>query len=178
MSTTSGSVSIGLQLKESLAASTSRLFAFDVPVQPNNTYSFSDGTGAGTVTVSSNAGTITVKGNKVYQASGSAVATNVDIDLTAVTCVDGSTGFSYVRAIFIFNDATTTAYTLTTGAGTNPFVPYLTGTTPAIVIDPGGLFVAIKALGTNGFTVDSSNKTVRLASGANTVPYRIVVVGN
>lgn len=178
MSTTSGSVSVNLQLRESLAASTSRLQGYDVPVQPSNTYTVSDGTGAGTVTISSNQGTITLKGTKIYQASGSAAASNVDIDLTTVTCVDGTTGFSYVRAILIFNDATTTAYTLTTGAGTSPFVPYLAGTTPTVVIDPGSMFMAFRPLATNGYTVDSSNKTVRLAPGSNTVPYRIVVVGN
>lgn len=178
MSTTSGSISIQMQAKESLAASSSRLFGYDVPVQPSNTYTISDGDAAGTVTISSNAGTITVKGNRVYQASGSAAASAVNIDLTAVTNIDGTTGFSYVRALLIFNDATTTLYTLTTGAGSNPFAPYLGGTSPTIAIDPGGAFVAIKALGTHGYTVDSTHKTLQLDPGSNTVPYRVVVVGN
>lgn len=178
MSTTSGNIAVTAQLRESLAASATRLQGYDVPIQPSNTYTISDGTGAGTVTVSSGAGSITLKGTRIYQAAGTAAASNVDIDLTAVTCVDGSTGFSYVRAILIFNDATTTAFTLTTGAGTNPFVPYLGGTTPTVIIDPGSMFMAYRPLATNGYTVDSSNKTVRLAPGSNSVPYRIVVVGN
>lgn len=178
MSTTSGTVSVGVALKESLAASTARLVAYDVPVLPSNGYTFSDGTGAGAVSVSSNVGAITLKGTKIYQASGSAAAANVDIDLTTVVNIDGTTGFSTVRGIMIFNDATTDAFILSTGAGTNPFKPYLSGTTPTYAIEPGGVFVAFKALNAAGWTVDASNKVVRLAPGSNTVPYRIVVVGN
>lgn len=178
MATTAGSVSFAMNLRESLAASATRLIAYDVPVSPSNSYTFSNGSGAGTVTISSNAGTITVSGNKVYQASGTASATPTDIDLSAVTNVDGTTGFSYVRAIIIFNDATTTAYTLSTGAGTNPFKPYLSGTSPVLAVNPGSFFAAFQPLGTNGYTVDGSNKTVRLDPGANNVPYRIVVVGS
>lgn len=179
MSTTSGSVSTGISLKETLAASASRLVAFDVPIEISNKYTFSDGTGTGTVSISSNVGTITVKGTKIYQASGSAAATPTDIDLTAVVNVDGTTGFATVRAIFIFNDSTTDAHTLTTGAGTNPFKTYLGGTSPTLAIDPGGVFMLLKPLGAAGHTVtNSSNDIIRLDPGANTVPYRIIVVGN
>lgn len=179
MSTTAGTVSVGIQLRESLAASSARLIAYDVPVQPTNSYTFSDGSTAGTVSITSNAGTITIKGNKIYQASGTASATPTDIDLTTVTNVDGTTGFSYIRAMFIFNDATTDAYTLTTGGGTNPFKTYLGGTTPTLAIDPGGVFILLKPLGTTGHAVtNSSNDIVRLDPGANNVPYRIVIVGS
>lgn len=179
MSTTSGSLSFALQLKETLAASAARLFGYDVPIQPSNTYSISDGSTAGTVTITTNAGSITVKANKIYQASGTASATPTDIDLTATTNVDGTTGFSYVRGIIIFNDATTDAYTLTTGAGTNPFKTYLGGTSPTLAIDPGGMFMLMKPLGTNGHAVtNSSNDILRLDPGANNVPYRIVIFGS
>lgn len=179
MSTTSGSIQVTLAIKEALPTSTSRLVAYDVPIAPTNTYTVSDGSTAGTVSISSNIGTITLKGNKVYQGSGTASATPTDIDLTTVTCVDGSTGFSYVRAMFIFNDATTDAYTLSYGAGTNPFKPTLSGTSPVLAIDPGGFYAMIRPLGTNGHAVtNSSNDIVRLDPGANNVPYRIVIVGS
>lgn len=178
MATTSGSVGVTLQLKETLASSSARLFGYDVPIQPNNTYTVSNGSAAGTVTISSNSGTIAISANKIYQASGTASATPTDIDLTTVTNVDGTTGFSYVRGVIIFNDATTTTYTLSTGAGTNPFKPYLSGTSPVLAIDPGGMFFVMKPLGTNGHTVDSSNKVLRLDPGSNAVPYRVVVFGS
>lgn len=179
MSTTSGTLSFTLNARESLPASTSRLTAFDAPFNPTNTYSISDGSTAGTVTISSNAGTITVKANRVYQASGNANATPTDIDLTTTINVDGTTGFSYVRVLLIFNDATTDAYTLTYGEGTNPFKPTLSGTSPTHAIDPGGVFPIIKALGTNGHAVvNSTNDIVRLDPGANNVPYRVVILGS
>lgn len=179
MSTTSGSIALAVQLKESLAASSARLFGYDVPIQPSNTYTITDGSTAGTVTITTNAGAITVKANKIYQASGTASATPTDIDLTTTTNVDGTTGFSYVRLLLIFNDAATDGYTLTYGGGTNPFKPTLSGTNPVIAIDPGGFLPIIRALGTNGHSVtNSSNDIVRLDPGSNNVPYRIVVAGS
>lgn len=178
MSTTSATIALDCQGKEALAASASRLVGYDVPVSPTHKVVISDGTGAGTYAVSTNAGSATAKAVKTYQASGTASAAVVDIDLTTVTCVDGTTGFSYVRWAIIFNDATTTAYTLTTGGGTNPFKPYLAGTTPTFAINPGVPFVVGQPLATNGYTVDGSNKVLRLDPGANNVPYRIVVWGS
>ena len=180
MATTSGTATVGMKMSDALAASATRLQGFTVPIEPVNVLTVSNGASgtAGTYAVSSNVGAGPVLANKIYMSSGSAAASPVDIDLATVTNVDGTTGFASVRRIEIYNDATTAAFTLTTGGGTNPFKPYLSGTSPTFAIDPGMPFIAGRILSTAGYTVDASNKVVRLDPGANTVPYRIVVIGN
>lgn len=169
MAVTSGKISLAVQMKDALAAAATRLVGYDVPIQPamlSASTSWANGTGANEV-------------NKAYQLSGTTtISTPVDIDLATVVCTDGTTGFSYVRIVIIFNDATNSAHVLTLGGGTNPFKPYLAGTTPTYGIEASGVYFAIKPLGANGWTVDGTNKTLRLDPGAAAIPYRVVVFGS
>jgi hypothetical protein len=163
-STVSGSIGLAVNLSAKVAAVTNLLTAYPIPVQP---------AAAG---VSYSAGTAANQANKIYAFSGTATAATVDLDLTAAVCVDGSVGFSHVRELIIYNDSLT--QTLTAGVGTNPFTPFFTGTTPAEVIEPGSVFRKAKPLGTNGWVVDSTHKVVRVDPGANTIAYRMIVVGD
>ncbi len=174
MSTTTGTIGLSVQAREGLAVSASRLVQYDVPIQATHNLTISDGTGAGTYILPNAA----VKATKTYQASGTLASTTIDIDLTAVTCADGSTGFSYVRWGIILCDGATTAYNLVVGLGTNPFDIGLSGTTPTFTIKPGVPFIFGEPLSTNGMTVDSSHKILRLNSGSNSVPYRVLFWGN
>lgn len=174
----SGKVGLTVNFSVSRAAGTGVISDYTIPVQPAWSGTITDGTGAGTYSGTSYA--MTFKGNKLYMTSGTAAAsTPVDIDLTTTANADGSTGFSYVRALIIWNDATTTGYTLTTGAGTNPFKSYLTGTSPTRVIEPGTFEPIVQVLSTNGYAItNSSNDIVRLDPGSNDVPYRVLIIGS
>jgi len=155
-------------MKEDLAASTSRLTGYSISIQPAMAAAspgWTNGSAAHQV-------------SKAYQLSGTATAVATDIDLATVICADGTTGFTRVRIFAIYNDATLDTAILTTGGGTNPFKPYLTGTTPTISIEPGGVLFLIKPLGTLGWLVDETNKVLRLDPGAATVPFRVVIFGN
>jgi hypothetical protein len=164
MATTSGTVGLSVQMKDSLATSATRLTGYDVPVQYTSTITYGNGSTANAV-------------NKCYQASGSAAAAVVDTDLTAVTCTDGTTGFSYIRELIITNTDTTNSLTL--GLGTNPFTSqFLGGTSPTVTIYPGMSFRIFKSLGTTGITVDSTHKIVRIDPSSNTIAYQIIAFGS
>lgn len=162
----SGGITLSSSLAQSLDAGATRLNQFTAPVQPSQTISYGPGTGPG-------------QANKIYQASLSLAATPTSLDLTAVVCLDGSTGFSHVREVIVFNDDTNDAHTIVyDGSVSNAFAPFLAGTGPKITIQGGASERKSRPLGTNGWTVDSTHKVVALDPGANTVACRVVIVGD
>lgn len=161
-----GSVTTSASITQALdAGAGGRITAYNVPIQPSETESYTAGTGANMA-------------NKVAQAAGSAAAAVVDIDLSTIVCVDGSTGFTHIREVLVFNDDTIDAHTLLMGLGTTPFAPWLAGTTPTIEIRGGASERKSKPLGTLGWVVDSTHKIFRLDPGSNTVAYRVVFLGD
>src|SRR6185437_1077142 len=158
----SGGITLSSSLVQQLDAGAARLNAFAVPVQPSLTQSYAAGTGAN-------------QANNIYQASGSAAAAPVDTDLTTCVCVDGSTGFSHVREVILFNDDTNDAHTLLIdGSVSNAFAPYLQGTAPKLEVRGGAAERKSHPIGTNGWTVDSTHKVFAIDPGANTVAYRLI----
>ncbi len=168
MSVITATIGLNVNIVDTLAVSAGRLTSYVVPVQLSVSTSYADGTAAN-------------QANRVYQFSGSAAGAPVSIDLSTVVCADGTTGFTKVRELIIFNDATNAAYTLAfgnDGVGTNLFIPMLAGTTPQVAIEPSFPQRFGKPIGTTGWTVDSTHKNIRLDPGVNTVAYRVVVLGN
>jgi hypothetical protein len=167
MSVISGKIELVVGLTDGLAAGASRLSGYNVPVQPLHSLTYIDGTTAGAA-------------NRIYQVSGTAtISTPFSIDLTSVVCTDGTTGFSRVRELIVYNDHTASPLLFgNDGVGTNLFLAGLLGTTPQYQIEAGGVMRFTKPLGTTGMLVDSTHKNLRFDPGAVAIPYRIVVLGN
>lgn len=163
-----GTVSLSVDVSDAQAAGTTRLTAYTIPVKPATlTTSYTNGSAANMV-------------SKTYQRSASLVATTIDLDLTALVANDDSVGFTHVREVIIYNDDATAAgaKVLTVGLGTNPFSYWLGGTTPTFILHPSTAVRFSCPLQTAGWLVDATHKILRLDSGANTVAYRIVILGD
>ena len=166
MSTPAGSIALNVNLAVAIPASGNVLTAYTIPVQPQQSQGYAAGTGAGQI-------------NKVAELGGSAAAAPVSIDLTAVTCVDQTTGFSHVRELIVFNDDAT--HTLTWDfTVTNALVAMFAagGATARITINPGTHQRFNVPLGTSGYVVDGTHKIITLDPGANTIAYRAVLAGD
>lgn len=163
--TPSGGFSLQSNVAFSVPASGNVLTAYTVPIQPSHSVAYTAGTAANQI-------------NKGAQAGGSAAASAATIDLSTVTCVDGTTGLSHVREYVIYNDSTTAALTLdlTVSNSLKEWVSAGTGT--KLTIEPGAVFRVSKPKGTNGYVVDSTHKIVTLDPGANTVAYRAIFLGD
>jgi hypothetical protein len=167
MSVISGTIKLVVGITDALAAGATRLTAFNVPVQPEHSLTYADGTTAGLA-------------NRVYQAAGTlTISTPISIDLATAGCVDGSVGFTRVRELFIYNTHASAPLKFgEDGVGTNVFVGTLLGTTPQFQIEPGSVMWMSKPLGSTGFLVDGTHKNLRLDPLAVAVTYKVVVLGN
>jgi hypothetical protein len=165
MATTAGTIGHTVNITDTLAAGATRPAAFAAPIQITKSLSYANGN------------TAALQVNRQYYFSGSAVATPTTINLSTVVCIDNSVGFTFVRELWIWNDGTVDAHTLACFGGTTPFAPHLAGTTPTQIIHPGGLPGGFsKPLGTAGHAV-GSNINVKIDPGANTIAFRIYVLG-
>ena len=165
MANLAGTVNLQVSLTDTLPVGATRLTAYPVPAKPADaSIAYSNGTGAN-------------QGQKFYMTSQTATAAVVDTDLTAVVCSDGTTGFTNFRELVIYNDHATA--NLTFGLGTNPVTSlFMGGTTPTLIIAPGGVFRHTVPLGANGLVISGTAKVARVDPGAATVPFRMIVVGN
>jgi hypothetical protein len=128
-------------------------------------------------TFSPSAGSATslaVKWSEKNTASGAVVSR----DLTTLTDALGAKTFAKVRVIRIQNlAAVDSGFNLTVKPNaTNPWPPWLTGTTPAIVIPPQGEFF-LACPNTAGWAVDATHKSIQLDPGANNVQYTFFLGG-
>lgn len=162
----SGTVTNGFELTQILASSSTRPESVAMPVRVTAPVGYSAGTGSKQI-------------DKIaYQALSFTGAVQT-IDLSTIVCTDGSAGFSKVRFVRIYNDATNAAHTLVVGnAASNPLAPWFSATTVTETVEPNGCFTKDKPLGTTGWTVDSTNKNLKLDPGANTFTGRLFVGGN
>lgn len=108
-----------------------------------------------------------------------AASTNDDLDLSGTLAdVFGSTlAFTKVKGLLIRSEPANTQ-DITVGGGTNPFVSWLGGTTPTVVIKPGGLLLLV-APDDGGYEVTADTGDIlRVSNGAGSeVTYDIVVFG-
>jgi len=166
MSSIAGTVAMNVNFSVGLAATGNVLTAYSVPVSPQQTHSYTAGTGAAQI-------------NKVAGLGGSAAASPASIDLTAVVCADGTTGLSHVRELIVYNDSTTNVLTWDFTVSNALTAMFSAGGTSAKVsVNPGAHQRFNVPLGTNGYVVDSTHKIISLDPGANTIAYRIVLAGD
>lgn len=113
----------------------------------------------------------------VVKASGSgtlAISTPLNLDLFAgIVDIIGTKIFAKLRVLRIFNGAAVgSGFNLTVGPGASNGVttPFLTGTTPAIVIPPQSSLY-LENLTVAAWAVSNTQKTIKLDPGTNAVPY-------
>jgi hypothetical protein len=107
-------------------------------------------------------------------------STNDDLDLAGVlTDVFGaSLTFARIKGMIVRSNPANTQ-TFSVGGGTNPFVSWATGTTPAVVVRPGGLFMLVAPDATGYAVAAGTADILRIANGAGSpVTYDIVLWGS
>lgn len=177
--TVSGTISLAAYVSELFAVGANVLTQYSIPVNLSPAVSYADGTAANQV-------------HKFAMASGTLAATTIAFDLTStsanMTMSDGTTSFSHVREMIIVNNSTTTGQYLyldltvanafgvsTAGAG------FIEGTMTdiKIPIQPGtNWFRWAKPIGTTGVVVDGTHKVIKLDSGAVSIAYQVLVIGD
>lgn len=115
-----------------------------------------------------------------YWQGSLAASTPVTIDLTTIKLVDGGVGFAHVREIIINNGATNGTFKLLLGdSGANGFkAPFDGVVTGKVAVMPGLPTVLSNWLATSGWTVDATNKDLKLDPGANAVPVILWIKGD
>lgn len=163
MSVLSGTSTLSVSWMDSLAVGATRVSPVVVPFRPtDHSITWGDGTAANSA-------------QRHFAKNTTLAATTIDIDLTAILCSDGTTGMTHWREIVVYNDSLTDDLTL--GLGTTPItVRFMGGTTPTIIIPPGGVFRQTKPLGTVGHVVAGA-PILRLNSAAATIAYRLGILG-
>lgn len=111
-----------------------------------------------------------------------AASATEDLDLAAtLTDPFGATiTFARVKALFVAASASNANNVVVGGAASNGFTTWVSGTTPAVLVRPGGL-LALMAPDATGYAVTASTGDLLKVtnSGAGTgVTYQVIVIGS
>jgi hypothetical protein len=119
--------------------------------------------------------------DRIWHDNRTLSASNADsLDLAGVlTDPFGATiSFVRVKGLLVYANTSNTN-NLLVGAGTNSFSSWMTGTTPTVVVKPGGLLF-VMAPDAVGYTVTAGTAdilTITNSAGGTSVNYDIVVMG-
>lgn len=103
-------------------------------------------------------------------------AQTIDLDTSLTDTFGATLDFVEVTGIFVYNKSTTTAETLTVGAGSNPLITWLNATGDAVVVGPGGVFCITSPI--DGYAVTSgTGDTLTFDPGANTFSVDVLILG-
>ena len=130
------------------------------------TTAFSSGTGSGAV-------------DTCLALAGTIAATTLDVSIngTQTDAFGVTLAMARVKLSYVRNKATNDSYTLTVGAAASTiFSSWISTNTEYVNVPASGILLLTAPLAT-GFTAGSSNKLLRLASGANSVAYELVILG-
>lgn len=123
-------------------------------------------------------GTAASQQDRVYSTTLSLVGAAQTIDLlgSLTDSFGAALSFVEVTGVFIKNNATTTGYTVTVGAGSNPWITWLKATGDAVVVGPGGFFAITSPL--DGYApVAGTGDILTIDPGANTFQVTVLIVG-
>lgn len=194
----SGAVSFQINMNAAVAVGANNLNAYNVPISANpiatESYSVAGGTGAGAIQKSLEfSGTM---------ASNTSSATIISLASAGTNNVDvgGSTAaWAHVRSITIFNDGNSSGFTSADaniltwdftatnawgvgGGAAGPITSPAGGTGCKIDIPAGSFLRFAKPWGTAGWTVNVTTAMIIAlltpAGNANTIAYRIVILGD
>jgi hypothetical protein len=135
----------------------------------NQSMGFSSGTAAGQVDR-------IIADTRTIAASG-----NDDLDLNGVLTdlLGGVVSLLRVKVLVVRASAANVNNVVVGGGASNPFINWATGTTPAVVVRPGGLFVLAASDATGYAVTAATGDILRITnSGAgSSVTYDIVILG-
>lgn len=119
--------------------------------------------------------------NKIWHDERTIAASGTDdLDLAGTLLDPFGTAISLARIKgIIISAAATNNNNVVVGAGTNPVINWLGGTTPTVIVRPGGLLMVIAPDATGYAVTAGTGDILRVAnSGAGTsVTYQVVVIG-
>jgi hypothetical protein len=110
-----------------------------------------------------------------------AASSNDDLDLAGslTELITGTLTFVRVKGIIVYASTANTNNVIIGGSASNPLINWVTGTNPAVVVRPGGLFCLIAPDATGYAVTAGTGDILRLSnSGAGTtVTYDIHLIG-
>ena len=118
--------------------------------------------------------------NKQWSKRATLTATSVTHDLTALTGTFGTVTFTKIKLLVLVNESTTDGAFLTLGnAASTQWAAPFGGSTQTLKVGPGQALVlgSLKAQSTGAWTVDASNKSLKIDAGAATITYKLVLIG-
>lgn len=145
---------------------------FGIPshtIGTSNDVTFTDGAGVNQV-------------NQVWADAARSInaSTSDDLDLSGVLTnkLGQTVSFVRVKGIYVRFLTSTATFVLNVGGGSNPFINYLTGTTPVVVIRAGGTFCLIGPDAT-GYAVTAGTGDILRINNPNAaaITYDIIIVG-
>ncbi|GIH91938.1 hypothetical protein ACFFMN_33970 [Planobispora siamensis] len=157
-----------LQLSADLTSS-GDLFSGTASTPFSRQISFSDGAGLN-------------QANRIWSDERTLVASaNEDLDLAGVlTDPFGATvTFARIKALIVAASLANANNVVVGGGASNPFINWASGTTPAVIVRPGGLLALFAPDATGYVVTGGTGDLLRVAnSGAGTpVTYQIVLIG-
>lgn len=161
----SGTIKVEIRLADRITSNTTGTVKHDIT--ETYTWNLSDGTGAD-------------QADDIWSADFNLAATSTTYDLTALTGPRGTVTFTKIKGIWIYVSTATDGHTLLVGnAASNQWYAPFSGATVTHEVMAGGAWMALshKAQTTNPWTVDSSNKNLKLDAGANTIAGTIIIWG-
>lgn len=161
----SGTIKLEIRLAENTTANTTGTVKHDIT--ETYTWTLGEGTGANQL-------------DDFWSADFSLAATSTTYDLTALTGPRGTVAFTKVKGILIYVSTATDGHTLLVGnAATNAWFAPFSGATVTHEVMAGGAWFTNSHLAqtTNPWTVNSTNKNLKLDAGANTIAGTIIIWG-
>lgn len=167
--TVSGTITLNTTLNDTVASGGAVLTTYTVPVNVTHSQAYATGSSANQVA-------------NIATAGGSAAATPANVDIRALTALDGTStsAWTVVREVIIYNDSTSAGFILNYVLdASNAFTAFMTGTLTGVKlgIPAGSCLRLFRPLDSAGWTVGSSARIISLDPGANTIAYRVVVAG-
>lgn len=118
--------------------------------------------------------------NKQWSKTATLTATSTTLDLTSLTGTFGTVTFTKIKALILINTSTTDGAMLTVGnAASNQWYAPFGGSAHTVKVGPGSCLVlsAMTAQSTGAWTVDASNKSLKIDAGSATITYKLVLIG-
>lgn len=118
--------------------------------------------------------------NKQWSKTATLTATSATFDLTSLTGTFGTVTFTKIKGLILINTSTTDGAMLTVGnAASNVWAAPFGGSTQTVKVGPGSCLVlsAMTAQSTGAWTVDASNKNLKIDAGSATITYKLVLIG-
>jgi len=118
--------------------------------------------------------------NKQWSKTATLTATSATFDLSSLTGTFGTVTFTKIKALILINTSTTDGAMLTVGnAASNVWSAPFGGSTQTVKVGPGSCLIlsAMTAQSSGPWTVDSSNKNLKIDAGAATITYKLILIG-